>query len=133
MPGLRLHHPTLTNTTLLVPHPGGGEICRLPKDYHIRIDSNGDTIVSKTVWEGLKECAGYGFDHGLVYVNEIDNPPPQGVGFQPPTELPNVERVGMTREGTPSFIEKMKREGIIPKGVTPKVTRHEIVPNDDDK
>ena len=133
MPGLRLHHPTLYDTVLMVPHPGGGTINRLPKDYKITLDNNGDTIVSKTVWEGLKECKGYGFDHQLVYVNEIDNPPPQGVGFQPLTELPNVERVGMTREGTPSFIEKMKREGIIPKGVTPKVTRHEIVPNDDDK
>ena len=132
MPGLRLHHPTATNTTLIVPHPGGGAVNRFPKDYHIRIDANGDTIVSETVYNGLQECAGFGFDHKLIYVNDVDNPPTQGVGFQPPTELQNVERVGTTREGVPSFIEKMKRDGIIPTGVTPKVTRHKIVPSDGD-
>ena len=132
MPGLRLHHPTLTDTTLIVPHPGGGEICPGPKDFHIRIDSEGNTIVSETVWRGLQECKGYGFDHQLAYVNEVANPPTQGIGFQPPTEQPNIERVGTIREGSPSFIEKMKREGIIPKGVEPTITRHKIAPSDED-
>lgn len=130
--GLRLRHPTITDATVIVPHPGGGAIARLPKDFHIRVDSEGYTIVSATVYEGLKECAGFGFVHGFVFVNEIDNPPAQGVGFQPPTSLPHVERVAATREGEPSFIEKMKRDGIIPKGVTPKVTRHKIVTDDGD-
>ncbi len=132
MPGLRLHHPTLTNTTLIVPHPGGGAVNRLPKDYHIRLDGDGNAIVSKVVYDGLQECAGFGFDHGLIFVNEIDNPPTQGVGFLPPSDLPDVQRVGETREGSPSFIEKMKREGIIPKGVTPKVTRYKIASQGED-
>lgn len=121
MPGLRLRHPTEKGTELIVPHPGGGVVCPGPKDYHIRLDSEGYVIVSETVYEGLQECAAFGFDHQLVFVNEIDNPPAQGVGFLPPTSLPDTKRVGTIREGDPSSIEKMKRSGIIPKGVTATV------------
>ncbi len=132
MPGLRLHHPTAKNTTLIIPHPGGGTINQYPKDYHIRMDNEGNTIVSKTVYDGLQECTAFGFDHKLAYVNEVAKPPTQGVGFQPQKEAPNIERVGTTREGSPSYIENLKRDGIIPPGVTPKVTRHKIVPSDGD-
>lgn len=121
MPGLRLRHPTKTSTKLVVPHPGGGVVNRLPKDYHITLDSDGYTIVSETVYKGLQECEGFGYDHGLVFVNDVDNPPAQGVGFLPPTSLPDVDRVGTTREGSPSSIEKMKRSGIIPKGVKARI------------
>jgi len=125
MPGLRLRHVNEKDTTLIVPHPGGGVVNKLPKEYHIRLDGEGYAIVSPVVWNGLQECEGAGYVHGLVYVNDVDNPPTQGVGFlsMKPEEVPNVKRVGTTREGSPSYIEKLKREGIIPPGVKPTVTR----------
>lgn len=123
MPGLRLRHPTEKNKTLIVPHPGGGEVNPRPKDYHIRLDGEGFTIVSEVVYKGLQECEAFGYDHQLVFVNEVDNPPTQGVGIggAPPESVPDFRRVGTTREGMPSSIEKMKRSGIIPEGVTARV------------
>lgn len=129
--GLRIRHVDKKNATVIVPHPGGGSVNRLPKEYHIRVDSDGFTIVSPTVWEGLNECAEFGYVHGFVYVNDVAKPPTQGVGFAPPSEEEvgkEIHRVGSTREGSPSYIEKMKREGIIPKGVEPKVTRLKAKP-----
>jgi len=125
MPGLRIRHQTEKGVTLIVPHPGGGTVAKLQKEFHIRLDSDGYAIVSETVWQGLEECKAFGFDPLLVFVNEIDKPPTQGVGFLPtnPTEVPEVKRVGALRDSTPSSIEKMKRSGIIPKGVTATVTK----------
>lgn len=131
MPGLRIRHSSDTDKTIIVPHPGGGVICRLPKDYHIRVGSDGTAIVSETVWKGLQECAGFGYDHGLVFVNQVDNPPAQGVGFLPPETLPDINRIGTTREGSASSIEKMKRSGIIPKGV--KASIHKMPPPKDNQ
>lgn len=128
MPGLRLRHPTARSTKLIIPHPGGGEINRLPKDYHINVDNEGYAIVSETVYKGLQECSGFGFDHQLTFVNEVSKPPTQGLGLAPPApnDIPNVQRVGSTRKSTPSSIENMKRSGIIPKGVTARITEHNI-------
>jgi len=83
MPGLRIHHPTATNCTLLVSHPGeiksflrNKNKGRLPKDYHIRLDNDGNCIVSETVWLRLKE-AGANF----IILNEVADPPAQLVGM----------------------------------------------------
>jgi hypothetical protein len=74
MSGVRIHHPTLRDCTLIVPHPGGDG--RNPKDYHVRLDANGDCIVSETVWFRLEEARLSGVSpHEFIVLNEVLNPP----------------------------------------------------------
>lgn len=84
MAGLRIHHTTLKDCTLVVRHPGGprpGGGQRRPKDYHIHLDSNGDTIVSETVWLRLQEAnKGQTKKHEFVVLNEVPDPPDIVVG-----------------------------------------------------
>ena len=83
MPGVRIHHPTMKNCTLLIPHPGDPKTGRAPKDYHIKLDSDGDCIVSETVLQRLLEARRSGLSlHDFVILNEVKDPPTQGVGFQ---------------------------------------------------
>lgn len=85
MPGVRIHHPELRDCTLLVPHPGDPETGRRPKDYHIRLDSNGDCIVSETIWQRLKEARDSGLStHDFIVMNEVKNPPDLKLGFTGP-------------------------------------------------
>jgi hypothetical protein len=95
MPGLRIHHPTERNCTLLVHHPGEIKSFmktrnkgRGPKDYHIRLDNDGNCIVSTVVWERLQE-AGANF----IVLNEVADPPAQILGMNDSSvEIPAVKR-----------------------------------------
>lgn len=75
--GLRIHHPTLTNGTLKVPGRTGPD--GRQKIYWVRIDSEGDCIVSETVWERLQQAEAAGAQHGFIVLNEVENPPAQTI------------------------------------------------------
>lgn len=84
MPGVRIHHIDLRNCTLLVEHPG--EIKKLfrtkykgrvAKDYHIKLDNEGNCIVSETVWTRLQEAGVKDF----IVLNTVEDPPAQVVGI----------------------------------------------------
>lgn len=106
MSGIRIHHPTLRNCVLLVPHPGefrrGLKVYnkgRKPKDYRIELDSEGNCIVSDTVWLRLQEARG-----DFIILNEVSDPPSQIVGFQEGTvEIPATYKQlnGIAREFAP--------------------------------
>lgn len=95
--GIRIHHPSLTNCMLEIPHPGrtdaAGNVTYKPKNFHIRLDANGDCIVSTTVWEFLKEARDTGFTpHEFIIVNTVADPPAQSVGQTGPTDQRRVYR-----------------------------------------
>lgn len=96
---------------MLVPHPGeirskwGKTINkgRKPKDYRIALDSEGNAIVSETVWKRLQE-AGSSF----IVLNEVKDPPPQILSHQDET---------VYTPATYIEIDKAVRE-LLPPGVT---------------
>jgi hypothetical protein len=111
MPGIRIHHPTLSNCTLVVPHPGGDE--RRPKDYNIRLDNDGNTIVSETIWQRLNEARLNGFSaHQFIVLNEVADPPTQYVDFGKP---PEYQR--MFKQIQDAITE------LTPQGVKPRIVR----------
>jgi hypothetical protein len=100
MPGLRIHHATEHSCLLLVRHPGGPG--RRSKNYHIKLDLDGNCIVSETVWKRLQE-AGANF----IVLNEIKDPPVQVMGFEDPIYKPatKTEIEGVIREITPAWVK----------------------------
>lgn len=116
MSGLRIHHLTERNCLLLVPHPG--EIRglfrtrnrgRKPKEYHIRLDNEGNCIVSETIWNRLQEVGA-----NFIILNEVIDPPVQTLGF-----LDGIVE-------TPSVKKEVNRaiKEIAPPGAKTYVTRH---------
>lgn len=89
MSGLRLHHPTKTSCVLIVPHPGGNG--RLPKDYRITLDANGDVIVSTVIWQRLEEARAAGWPHGLIVSNVVGEPPKQVLDMRARRRVPLAE------------------------------------------
>lgn len=85
MSGLRIHQTDKDawGCTILIPHPGDPSTGRKGKDYYLRLDTQGDIIVSETVWMRLQECEKAGFHHGFVMVNVVENPPPIVMGATP--------------------------------------------------
>lgn len=84
MSGVRIHHNTHRNCTLLIPHPGelkkGKKLYnkgRKPKDYYIRLDNEGNCIVSDTVLKRLKEV-----NANFIVLNEVPDPPSQSLSFK---------------------------------------------------
>lgn len=79
--------------TVRVPHPGTpGK--RLGKDYFIRCDDLGYSIVSSTVWMRLQEAGRGGFSPlRFTYVNDVVDPPTQMVGRgRPPISDREMQR-----------------------------------------
>lgn len=111
MAGIRIHHPTLTNCTLLLPHPGDPASGRKAKDYHLRLDANGDTIVSTTVWERIQEAKRAGFDPGFVMVNTVEKPP----------DLVLSDRVASGASRRVRMFEDKVLRDVVPDGATYKV------------
>jgi hypothetical protein len=119
MAGIRIHHPTLADCTLIVRHPGGGQ--RKAKDYHIHLDSEGDTIVSETVWQRLQEAKGSGQSpHAFIVLNEVPDPPDLVVGD------PSATREVRTFVQTPDGVEDAEllsiAQSFAPRGVTPRIS-----------
>lgn len=69
--GIRLHHPTERDCIWLVRHPR--------KDYVLRLDADGDVLVSTTIYERLKEVN----LAGLMFLNTVSKPPMQVIGGDP--------------------------------------------------
>lgn len=99
MAGIRIHHPTLREASLLVPHPGDAATGRKGKDYVLRLDSEGNVIVSETVWTRLQEAQAAGANHGFIVLNEVADPPTinvtqGGAVTDPLLTQPTYEQVG---------------------------------------
>jgi len=115
--GIRIHHPILANCTLMIPHPGEervGQPNRPPKDYTIRLDENGDCIVSETIWMRLTQARDSGLSpHDFTVVNTVANPPAQGIG-----------QGGVSEQHKKMYkqIEDAIQE-IAPPGIKPRVAR----------
>lgn len=91
MSGIRLHHPvfraaegsTLTYVVELpqpYPVPYDCPECQTPhahKAIHLRLDGNGDVIVSQQVYLALQAVP---LMAGLEVMNEVENPPPLFIG-----------------------------------------------------
>jgi hypothetical protein len=84
---------------LIVQHPGGPE--RAPKPYFVHLDSDGYAIVSERVWQRLEEAKAAGTDHGLVFSNEVRNPPvlQVRVGADEPRPVVPMRTRAMTADG----------------------------------
>lgn len=132
MGGIRLHHPTLragegTTLTYVVelpqPYattskPGArfrGETpcpaCGKPhsnKAIHLRLDGNGDVIVSPDVYLALQTA----FLGGMEVVNEVSSPPPLAIGAVPKDKERIVE-IPLNRDNAAAPI------------ITPARTRYE--------
>jgi hypothetical protein len=85
MPGVRIHHATHINCTILIEHPGEVKSLfrtrnkgRKPKEYHIKLDNEGNCIVSETIWQRLQEAGVKNF----IVLNEVADPPIQYAGLQ---------------------------------------------------
>lgn len=80
--GIRIKHPTMSDVVLVIPHPGNPETGRQPKDYFVKLDSEGYAIVSETVWGRLQESAA-AIPHPnnqWLLVNTVAEPPTLLVG-----------------------------------------------------
>lgn len=91
MSGIRLHHPTyraaegttinyVVETPQAYPVPYDCPACNVTharKAIHLRLDSNGDVIVSQPVYEALLAVPTMA---GLVVENEVENPPDLVIG-----------------------------------------------------
>lgn len=118
MPGIRIHHIELKNCVLLVQHPGEIKSFlrtknkgRKPKEYRIRLDNDGNCIVSETVWMRIQEA---GAGSKFIVLNEVADPPTLTVGMHEGT----YETPAMFKE-----IEGAIRE-IAPPGVKTYIRRH---------
>lgn len=98
MPGVRIHHPSARSCVVVVPHPGDPASGRRPKDYRLRIDADGDTIVSETVWRRLEEARGSGASpHEFFVLNEVAAPPKTRLtvgGSARVDDVPTMRQVG---------------------------------------
>lgn len=78
MAGVRIHHHSERNRTMLFEHYGRlikrADGSLTPKRYHLKLDDLGNAIVSETVWNRLKEI---GVAHDFIVMNEVRQPPSQ--------------------------------------------------------
>jgi hypothetical protein len=130
MAGIRIHHTSLKDCTLIVHHPGRqgqgqgqGNPNRKPKDYHVHLDSEGNTIVSETVWQRIQQATrGAKAEHSFVVLNEVPDPPDLVVGN--PNAGQHVERTfRMDQDGEvrDSDLQAIAQQ-FAPKGVKPRIT-----------
>ncbi len=107
MSGLRIHFVGgQRNCVLLVRHPGNAQ-GRKPKDYQIRLDNEGDAIVSDTVWMRLQQAA----PHAFLLMNEVPNPPTQYING------------GQTEETRMYKLLQNIAQEFAPNGVVPRITK----------
>src|SRR3990172_7053657 len=103
MPGVRLHHPVLSSCTLVVEtmtdfanrEPRMCSECGKPHDrkaVHLRLDAQGDVIVSLSVLESLKKVHLAGMELG----NEVAKPPTLHIGA---VARPTIEVVDLNLNG----------------------------------
>jgi len=133
MAGVRIMHPSLRGVTLLIEHPGGGE--RKAKDYHLRLDADGQVTVSETVWSRIREAEVAGeWGERFVLVGEVLDPPP--LNLASPGGRIEVARFyrqdkgrrGALRDATTEQVNEIKRaiNESTPRGVRARVERREV-------
>ena len=93
MAGVRLHHPVFASCTYVVelaqlyPQPYRCPACGKAHDrkaIHLRLDADGDVIVSQQIYDQLRTV----FLAGLEVANEVAAPPPLQIGaVDTPTHL----------------------------------------------
>jgi hypothetical protein len=85
MPGIRLHHAAFQSCTYVVelpqvyPQPYQCPACGKQHDrkaIHLRLDADGDVIVSQPIYEQLLQV----FLGGMELANEVEKPPPLALG-----------------------------------------------------
>lgn len=114
MPGLRVHHSTLRNGILQIPVLAKTKTGRA-KQVSLRLDSQGDALISQGVWDELVEAAkAFDGNIGLLVLNEVPDPPAQIIGDTPTELLPTwqLEREAITQ--------------IAPAGVSARIETHPI-------
>jgi len=119
MPGIRIHHPdpVTWGRTILIPHPGDPTSGRKSKDYVLRLDPDGNIIVSETVWQRLQEARDSGLSpHQFIVLNEVPDPPAQHVGRGPD---PHIYRRAMRQVGA-------ALQEIAPPGIQPRIVERPV-------
>jgi hypothetical protein len=95
--------------TLLYPHPGGNG--RGAKDYHLRLDADGQVTVSETVWSRIQEAEALGqWPERFVLVGTVSNPPPLNIST--PGGTIEVVRTMKQLSGAAGKIEDATREEV---------------------
>lgn len=80
MPGVRIHHREKRDCVVQIPHMGR-PTAHGPKLYNVALDSNGEAIVSPTVWARLQEALGLlGNPSVFLVLDEVKEPPALVVG-----------------------------------------------------
>lgn len=122
--GLRIHHPTARSVILLVPVPAKSpEWGGVPKDLHVHLDENGDSIVSEGVWNELLRARASGLSaHDFIVLNEVPDPPTIVAG--PGMKKPEFKHT--VKEQAPGSIYDSELQAIAqqfaPKGVKARIT-----------
>lgn len=125
--GLRIHHLTERSVVLLVPIPAKHpELGGTPKDIHIHLDENGDSLISEGVWNELLRARESGLsDHEFVVLNEVYDPPTlmAGPGLDNGFNHPVIKRVMKVIDGE---VKDAKLQAVAqqfaPKGVKARIT-----------
>lgn len=124
MAGIRIHHPSLRSCVLLIPHPGDANTGRNPKDYHIHLDEEGDSIVSTTVWMRLRQARDSGLSpHEFIVLNEVVNPPM--IMMDENTAPRKVVVYRQHSDGVSDTELLAVAQRFAPKGIAPRITRKE--------
>jgi hypothetical protein len=124
MAGVRIHHPTERDCTLLIPHPGDPRTGRRPKDYYIHVDADGDAIVSDTVWRRLVEARGSGLSpHGFIALNEVVDPPALMLSQDRPGPQKRTLRQAPDGRIVDQQLHTIAQQ-FAPRGITPRITRN---------
>lgn len=119
MSGLRIHHPTVRDAVLVVPHPGNPSIGMRPKDVLIHLDGEGNSIVSAGVWEQLQQARA-GMPTLFMVLNEVQNPPT--LRIESDGKVPLRRRVFRQHHDTVTDDELVAvAQQFAPRGVTPRI------------
>lgn len=111
--GIKIHHNELRNCTLVIAHPGDASTGRKPKDYFVPIDSEGNSLVSETVWMRLEQARESGVSpHTFFIIGDTENPPPINLGFG---MSPTAQQQEVYRQMQDAI------EEIAPPGVQPRI------------
>lgn len=119
MSGWRIHHPTLRDCILQLYSPRKTAQGR-DGTINLKLDADGNTIVSEGILKTLEKVAARGDIHGFIVLNEVLDPPAQTVGINP-SGIPARHMRTFALEGV------VLRE-LAPQGVNPRVQVHGVKP-----
>jgi len=145
--GVRINHPTIRSETIALHHDPTtvgkdhrGELNRnrRAKTYYINVDSNGDALVSHTVWIRIQEAqsrSNVAAGQHFTLQNTVSEPPPITFGTPGPGQEMFVPKTTLLdafgdRDVTDERHAEVKKiaQGLAPKGTIARVTVREQVP-----